>query len=201
MRTKILIISITMTITLLLTWGCSDNSSGPDLGGDFGQVSLTVSGDVQGEKTGQADFYGDEPGGQGIHYWELSFNDFSPQTYSLTLSLMDFDEIQRPGSGTYEIGFDTPNPFEERGEPVFLGIYTHIPNGSFTDAMEFETGLFCTEESPRGGTLVITSSSSSEVSGSFSFKAANYDFDDSGNCIVNGEIEVEGEFNARARQF
>ncbi|MCC5942511.1 MAG: hypothetical protein JJU37_13305 [Balneolaceae bacterium] len=195
-----LLISVAIITGAVLT-ACSDNSSGPDLGGDFGQVSLTVSGDVQGEKSGQADFYGDEPGGQGIHYWELSFNDFSPQTYSLQLSLTDFEEIQRPGTGTYEIGFDPPNPFQERGEPVFFGIYTHIPNGSFSNAMEFETGLFCTEESPRGGTLVITSSSSDAVSGSFSFKAANYDFDDSGNCISQGEIEVAGEFNARARRF
>lgn len=196
--TSILFIIILTVFTL---FGCSDSSSGPDLDNGLGQVSLTVSGDVQGEKSGMADFYGGEPGGQGIYYWELSFNDFSPQTYDLQLSLTDFDEIPRPAAGTYEIGFDPPNPFEERGEPEFFGIYTHIPNGSFSNAMEFETGLFCTEEAPRGGTLVITSSSSEAVSGSFSFTAANYDFDDSGNCISQGEIEVAGEFTAKARQF
>ncbi len=201
MSNKLLKFTSLITVIMIFGWGCSDNSSGPDLDNGMGQVSLTVSGDVQGQKTGQADFYGDEPGGQGIHYWELSFNDFSPQTYSMQLSLMDFEEIPRPSPGTYEIGFDPPNPFQEQGESVFFGIYTHIPNGSFSNAVEFETGLFCTEESPRGGTLVITNSSSESVSGSFQFTAANYDFDDSGNCVLSGEVEVSGEFNARARQF
>ncbi len=196
-QTRLLIIIFVISVAA----ACSDSSSGPDLDNSPGQVSLTVSGDVQGEKTGMADFYGGEPGGQGIHYWELSFNDFSPQTYSLQLSLTDFDEIRRPSPGSYEIGFEPGNPFEEQGEPLFFGIYTHIPNGSFSNAMEFDTGLFCVDEGPRGGTLVITGSSSEAVSGSFSFKAANYDFDDSGNCILQGEIEVTGEFNARARQF
>ena len=180
--------------------GCSDSSSGPDLG-DVGQVSLTVSGDVEGQKTGMADFYGDEPGGVGIHYWELSFNDFSPQTYSLQLSLQDFEEIERPAPGTYEIGFDVPNPFGESGPPVFLGIYTHIPNGSFSNAVEYDTGIVCDDDTPQRGTLVISSSTSSQVSGTFNFTATSYDFDNSGNCVILSEIEVVGEFSARARQF
>lgn len=198
MHNKIVLFLIIAFIGLLVVWGCSDSSSGPDLG-DAGQVSLTVSGDVEGQKTGMADFYGQDLGG--IHYWELSFNDFSPQTYSLQLSLQDFEEIERPGPGSYEIGFDVPNPFGERGETVFLGIYTHIPNGSFSNAVEYDTGILCDDDRPQRGTLVISSSTSSQVSGTFNFTATSYDFDNSGNCVILGEIEVTGEFSARARQF
>ncbi|TVR17836.1 MAG: hypothetical protein EA391_03715 [Balneolaceae bacterium] len=188
-----------VTGVLILISGCSDSSSDPDLGGDLGQVSLTVSGDVQGEKTGMADFYGQDLGS--LHYWELSFNDFSPQTYSLQLSLQDFEEIERPAPGSYEIGFNSPNPFGESGPPVFTAIYTHIPNGSFTDAVEYSSGILCGDDRTQWGTLVISSSTSSEVSGSFTFFAIDIDIDNSGNCVILGEIEVAGEFSARARQF
>lgn len=59
-QTRLLIIIFVISVAA----ACSDSSSGPDLDNSPGQVSLTVSGDVQGEKTGMADFYGGEPGGR-----------------------------------------------------------------------------------------------------------------------------------------
>jgi hypothetical protein len=176
--------------------GCSDDSTGPG-GAALGEVTLTVSGDVQAERSGQADF--SELEASGIYSWSLDFHDFGPQTFSLTFGLIAHEEIPQPGTGTYEIGFEPANPFVEQGEPVFSGIYTHIENQDFANAVEFETGILCADEFPRGGELTITSSSSDEIIGTFQFTAVAADFDDSGNCINNGAISITGAFTATPR--
>lgn len=185
-----------MTGILMIISACSDNSTGPDVNG-LGEVNLTVTGDIEAERSGQADF--SELESSNIYSWSLEFHDFGPQTYSLSIGLLSHEPITQPGSGTYEIGFEPANPFQEQGEPVFSAIYTHIENQDFANTIEYDSGILCADEFPRGGEITITSSSSNEVSGTFQFTAVSVDFDDSGNCINNGTIGVTGEFTATPR--
>lgn len=186
-----------LTIGLLFILpACSDNSTGPD-GNGLGEVNLTVSGDVEAQRTGQADFR--ELEAASMYTWDLEFHDRNPQTFSLSIGLLSHEPIEQPGTGTFEIGFEPANPFEEQGAPVFLASYTHIENEDFANPKEFESGILCPDEFPRGGEITITSSTSNEVSGTFQFSAVSVDFDDSGNCVNNGTINVTGEFTATPR--
>jgi hypothetical protein len=165
-------------------YSCSDDNDGPeDI--SMGEANFTVSGAVEGEKSGQADFHHltDLPGG--LENWEISIHDFSPQTFSLQFSLSSSNSITQPGTGTYEIGF------EANSSNVFLAIYTHIPNGDFMNSTEYST-LW-----GGAGTLTITTSNEDTVSGSFQFSAT--EVDDELNVV--GTINITGEFTAKKRQF
>lgn len=185
MKSKKLFLLLTITALALINYSCSDDdeSSG---GSDIGDATITVSGDVQEQKSGMADFHHltDLPGG--METWEISIHDFSPQTFSLQFMLTSAtSEITQPGVGTYEIGF-TPN-----STSVFTAIYTHIPDGDFMNSTEYSTLWGGT------GTLNITTSNDNTVSGNFQFSASKVD--DELNIV--GTIEVSGEFTANKRQF
>ena len=165
-----------------------DPDTGPEPGDDLGEVELTLSGDLDGVRAGMADFYGQEAAG--LHLWEISMHDFSPQTFSLTLIRSALDSVQRPDVGTYEIdGNDTG----------FSAIFTHIPDGDFANVTEY-ADVLCRDEFGLGGTLTIETSSDELVTGRFQFTVADVDLDASG-CVALGSIDVEGEFTARARLF
>ena len=188
---SIFIIGLLFSIT-----ACSDNSAGPD-GNGLGELTLTVSGDVEAQRTGQADF--SELQASNLHTWSIEFHDFSPQTFSLSLNHLSQEEIDRPGTDTYEIGIGQGAlPWEDPRPMSFYGEYVHIVDQDFENATYYNTG-FCEDEYPSGGTLTISSSSSDQITGSFQFTAHNINFDDSGNCINNGTIIVEGEFTATPR--
>ncbi len=188
---SIFIIGLLFSIT-----ACSDNSTGPDDNG-LGEVTLTVSGDIEAQRTGQADF--SELQASSLYTWSMDFHDFSPQTFSLSFNHISQEEIDRPGADTYEIGIgQAALPWEDPRPMSFYGEYVHIVDQDFTNATYYNTG-FCEDEYPSGGTLTISSSSSDQITGSFQFTAHNINFDDSGNCINNGTIIVEGEFTATPR--
>lgn len=162
---------------------CSDDSSGPGMD-DLGEATLTVSGDVNTNHTGQADFWSLETGA--INIWEITMNDFSPQTFSMTVMLTSTGSVERPGPGTYDID----------AVDGFTAIYEFIENEDFANTREF-TNSFCDDSD--AGTLTITSSSDSEVRGSFSATLSEWDIDDMGNCINFGTVNVTGEFRATER--
>jgi len=185
MKSKKLFLFLTLTTLALINYSCSDDddsSGGPDIG----DATITVSGDVQGQKSGMADFHHltDLPGG--METWEISIHDYSPQTFSLQFMLASAtSEITQPGVGAHEIGF-TPN-----STSVFTAIYTHIPDGDFMNSTEYST-LW-----GGAGTLNITTSNDNTVSGNFQFSAT--EVDDELNIV--GTVEVSGEFTANKRQF
>ncbi len=189
-------VSIFIIGLLFFFSACSDNSTGPD-GNGLGEVTLTVSGDVEAQRTGQADF--DLFSAANLYTWSLEFHDHSPQTFSLSFNHISQEEIDRPGADTYEIGIGQGAlPWEDPRPMSFYGEYVHIVDQDFENATYYNTG-FCEDEYPSGGTLTISSSSSDQITGSFQFTAHNIDFDNSGNCVNNGTVEVEGEFTATPR--
>jgi len=185
MKYKKLFLLFTIAALALINYSCSnddDNSGGPDIG----DATITVSGDIQGQKSGMADFHHltDLPGG--METWEISIHDYSPQTFSLQFMLASAtSEITQPGVGTHEIGFAPGST------SVFTAIYTHIPDGDFMNSTEYST-LW-----GGAGSLNITTSNENTVSGNFQFSAT--EVDDELNIV--GTIEVSGEFTANKRQF
>ncbi len=177
------LIHITCTLGLLvLLNGCSDSTSSieEDL---FGSATFDISGDIEGSKQGFADFDGFSA--YGVSSWEISIHDFQPQTFSLTFMLISTGELERPGTGTYSIGYSATS------DEVFSAFYVDTEAG-YSDAMEYET-----YGEGYGGQLVITESNSDVVKGTFSFSAAHYDYE---TDQVTGSISVtNGKFEARAR--
>lgn len=169
---------------VLSGYSCSDDNDGPE-NMDMGEATFTVTGAVEDEKSGQADFHHLTGLPGGLENWEISIHDFSPQSFSLQFNLSSSSGIKQPGPGTYEIGF------EANSSNVFLAIYTHIPDGNFMNSTEYST-LW-----GGGGTLTITTSNEDTVSGSFQFSAA--EVDDELNVV--GTVNITGEFTAKKRQF
>jgi len=182
---KVSMLSI-LSILLLSFIACSSDDDASPSGSNFGDFQLDVSGDFNAQKSGFADFDGLEAFGS--QTWEISMNDNNPSTVSLQFMLFSaIGEVNQPSPGTYEIGF------ESNSDSVFTAIYTHIPDGNFSETVEYST--LPTGDQVYGGTLVIETSNANVVSGSFDFTAAKVDDD----FNVVGEISVSGEFNARKR--
>jgi len=110
-------------------------------------------------------------------------SDFNPQTFSLTFSLISFDAIERPEAGTYDL-------VETDG---FSVVYVNIENQDLVNTREF-TNVFCNESD--NGTLTISSSSESEIRGSFNTTLSEFEIDDSGQCVILGTVNVTGSFRA-----
>lgn len=178
---------------------CSDNSTGSD-SDTFGEFTMKVTGDFEAERSGQVDFWGMEA--SSMHWWEISANDFSPQTFSLTLIHYSTDPVDQPGTGSYTISDHVATaPWEDPKPMEFVALYTQIENGNLAGAVEYDT-LLCADEYPGGGTLNITSSTSEKVSGNFLFTAHHSDINsETGQCELFGTIQVEGNFEAPQRRF
>lgn len=178
--------SFLLSLMLLVVMGLyacgSDDDNPPSQ--EFGEVNFTVTGDFEAEKSGFADFAGLNFGA--ASQWEISTNDFSPQTFSLNFSNFSAtNTVSRPAPGTYVIGQGGNNV------EAFSVVYTRIENEDFANAIEYDTLL---EEN--AGTLTIETSNENEVSGTFSFTAVKRD--DQFN--VTGQIQVSGSFTAKKRQ-
>jgi hypothetical protein len=184
---------ILFTALSFLLISCDDSSTNTD--DDIADASVSVTGDVNADLSGQAYFSEMDDGPGGIYSWQIVLNDFNPQTFSLQFQHVSNDPIEQPAEGTYEIRTGSETPFDENENPVFTGIYTDIEDGDYADATEYSTHL-CDEETDLGGTLVIETSETDLISGTFEFTAANIDFDETGNCVIHGTIEVSGEFTA-----
>lgn len=181
----ILIISLSVALS-----ACSDDSSGPETGtDDIGDTTFSVSGDVDSNHAGQADFWGLD-GDYGLNTWEISMHDFNPQTFNLSFMLSSTSPISRPEPGTYDIN----------DADGFTVIYEYIENQDYANAKEYSNVLWlCSETNPSNGTLTISSSSDSEVRGTFNVSLSSVDIDDSGNCVDMGSVNITGEFRATER--
>lgn len=192
--TRLLIVSL-----VLFGLSCSDDATGPD-SDSFGHLTMKVTGDFVADKSGHADFWGMDLGS--AHTWEISSNDLSPQTFSLTFMHMSVEPITQPGTGTYAITDGLPAAAWEDPKPLeFMATYTHIENQDFAGAVEYGT-MICAADFPSGGSLTITSSTAEEVRGSFEFTAHHADISsETGQCELYGTIHAEGSFEAPARRF
>lgn len=168
----------------ILLFSCSgDDDGSSNLGNeDFGEVTITLSGDLQGTRTGIADFNHLDLGN--LHEWELSFNDYSPNTFDMSLILLGEDLPEVPSPGTYEIGF------EPMSSNVFLGSFYNFINEDYDNAIEYST-------MQSGGTLTIQTSNSERITGSFDFVAQSRD--DYGNVLES--VQISGTFSANKRLF
>lgn len=163
-------------LTITLTYCSDDDPVSPNE--DFGGVEFSVSGDVNANIEGIAEF---GSFGEGIS-WEISFTDIGQQTFSLIISTVDTEGAEQPSPGYYEIGSNPNN------EDEFFAVFTDL-EGGISEETEYST-MFGNE----GGILEITESTSDEVSGNFSFTAVAVNNETN---EIEGEIVVtEGEFTA-----
>lgn len=162
-----------------------DNSTSPSTSNNNTNnftAEITVSGDIEAEKSGVCDFDFLDFGN--FKDWSIHANDFSPQTFSFNIS--DFSQdASRPDTGTYSIG--------QQNIADYTAIYTHIENQDFQNAEEYGTIFNPNNEE---GTLTITVSTETRMEGHFSFMATKVD------SLYNpiGEIQVDGSFVAKARE-
>ncbi|NEN25680.1 hypothetical protein G3O08_19490 [Cryomorpha ignava] len=179
-----LFLAITLTLGMV---SCSDDDNkdgGPagPAGDEFGSSALTLSGDVEGERSGMADFELLNLAGLS-HWWTISMLDFSPQTFSLNLILsVNSENAPQPGPGTYPIGIDINNPNTQ----YFTADLTLIENQDFANASNYTTAM------TSGGTVTITAANDQEMVGTFEFTAIEYG--DSLNVIST--VDVSGSFSA-----
>ena len=173
---------------------CSDDddkNSGPaggtpDPSSDLGNITLAVTGDVEAEHSGMADFFQMDVGNTRI--WELNMHDYSPQTFDLTLMLTSTpDKISRPEPGSYTIGFSGTDPY------VFHGMYSYIEDSDYANSREYSTMW-----SETNGTLIIETSTEQTITGTFEFTANHYDDD---TQEKSDPITVSGSFSANKRVF
>lgn len=146
---------------------------------NLGKMELTISGDIEGTRTGTADFYYGSTGP--ITLWDISSHDSrTGQTFSFYLRIQSMnEEIPQPKPGTYKIAL-APNS-------------TDIFNASFTDIIDRENHVQ-KEYSARGdaGTLTIEVSNEKQVKGHFEFTA--HEADALGEA--SAQITVKGKFDA-----
>lgn len=172
-----------LSIILLAAFACSDNStkSGGEPG--KGEGSFTISGDLEGEKTGISNFRAFEM--SGVHTWDINILDQNPITYTIDFRLMSDEPIERPQPGTYEL---STSSFDGT---TFSGTYTFFEDNQM-DPDGYIVGL---PGSDTEGTLIITSSSEDLVEGTYQFTAKNIE---SGGTITvsNGEFSAVPRINS-----
>lgn len=175
-------------LSFFLFLSCSDNSAGPDAGsGGRGSASFTVTGAVTGQNSGIAEFY--SFGAFGVYTWTIELYNNAPQTFEITFTKVGTSPISRPAPGTYNLRtglLDTG----------FTAVYGNISGRDVTEYTPIFSDL-CPAASGDGGTLTIESSSEDRIKGTFEFVGSDFDFNESGTCIVLGTVEVKGEFDAR----
>lgn len=170
----LLVLFIPMGLFLLSCDNDDDDNGGG--GGSLGSVSFDISGDVEGSKEGQAALLESSLGS--IFF---SFNDFNPQTYSLTFHwgpTTTGGGTPIPGEGTYSIS----NSVDASQNNGFWVVYTNTENGE-------EYGL-----EGVSGSLTISDYGSNFIEGTFNFTAGQ--FDGEGTITVsNGVFTAVNETN------
>lgn len=171
-----LILAFTVTLSLI---SCSDDDPTGPGPVDVGSVSFTVSGDIEAELDGVAEFIRLEENAGVI--FDFSFVD-TPQTFSMTFTNVSQDDSDLPVTGAYDMGSNLAD------DGVFLAIFEDLRDGLF------ESTEYSTLTEGTGGTLEITESSSDVLRGTFSFTASS---DDPETGEPAGEITIsDGEFEA-----
>ncbi len=169
----------------LLFTSCSDdddsNTPPDETAQHGGSASFTVSGELQGDHTGIADFRAFEM--NGIHTWDITLIDQNPITFNISFVQTSDAPIDAPGVGTYQLEIS-------QDENVYLTSYEHFDDNPL-QGENYSVGIDGTS-----GVLEITSSAPDLIEGTFSFTAVR--LDDNGQ--VAGTIEVtDGEFSAVPR--
>ncbi|NEN24910.1 hypothetical protein G3O08_15525 [Cryomorpha ignava] len=175
-----------LTALLLTFTACSDDDESPSTGsngddtGHGGSASFTVSGDLEGEHTGIADFRAFEI--NGIHTWDITLIDQNPITFNISFAQTGGESIDAPTVGVY--------PLEvSQDENVYLTTYEHFDGNPF-QGETYTAGIDGTS-----GVMEITTSTESLIEGTFSFTAARFE-----DGQIVGSIEVtNGEFSAVPR--
>lgn len=170
---------------------CSDDDKGKEPGLDFGDIKFTVTGEIENDFSGMADFHHLIISSTSTEIWSIDGNDYNPQTFSIGISDMAINSsTERPSAGTYTIGSSV--------DAHYSVVFLYFPDGPFSEnTLEYSTTLFSDIQGggENRGTLTITSSNENTVKGHFEFTA--YREDDELN--IAGTIYVEGEFTANKR--
>lgn len=190
--------SIIMAMALLAVSGCSDGLFGGDDDDSDEQgshnLSFSISGDVEDEKTGVIGFWGAGESGfanESEHQWQMSSEDSNPgpQTFRLDFIFRFDDEpVNRPGVGDFGVGDNTT--MEGPEEPVFTVTYVDTQQ-SIAYSSHFIQLCGDVDEYEHSGILSIQSSTDELVTGSFEFEAYSCDGGTIGETIV-----ITGEFEA-----
>src|SRR5690554_2660736 len=169
-KTMKYIFNTLLLIALLFTFtACSDDDNGgPSTGGGGGSdqqgtASFTVSGDVEGEYTGIADFRAFEM--SGIHTWDIGLKDYSPRTFNISFRQFGDEPIDAPSVGNYSLDLS-----QEEG--VYLTSFEHFDSDNPSPGGEYTVGMGETS-----GVLKITSSTDTRIEGTFSFTASRLEDD------------------------
>src|SRR5690606_1825159 len=168
---KVVLFMTSLLSVSLMSCGNDDNNSSSS---DFGEINLTVTGQLEDNFSGMADFHQSEV--LSTQVWEISGHDYNPQTFSI--QLMDVgstDDAGEPSPGTYSTG-DTVNA-------DYTVKFTHNRHGSFSTSVEYRTTY---GNNANNGTLSFTSSTETTVKGSFECAAYRVD----NNLNIVGPIQV-----------
>lgn len=184
MKTKYLSIAGFIMIFSFLLISCSDSTNGIEpRNTDLGEVEFSVSGDIDGQRSGSAFFSMEDQGG---HTFQLTFMDGfeGRQTFAFYITRYRLNAFEMPDTGSYEIDGNLFN---------FSADYDDYSTGDWTDAGTY-TDAYCDDVLDQGGTLTINSRTEQQITGSFSFTVAS--FDDFETCNLLGYLQVQGEFRA-----
>lgn len=169
-----------IAIAFVFLFGCSDDENntgggGGGGGGDLGEVSFDISGDIEGQKSGIATVLPDED----HDLLQISLHDYQPQTFSMTFMQLGSAEV--PAVGEYSLGAPVATDFN--------AFYTNTEAGH-ADADEYN------EFTGEAGTLEITESSATSVSGTFELTLQYLD-EDTMEPVDGREIVItNGQFTA-----
>lgn len=160
-----------LSLFLALSFTACDSAE-EDGGSVIGDADVTIRGDLEGSLSGSAVF-GTDPDDPNDNFGIAIFEGELATTPTGEFIVMSYDG-GRPGEGTYQISSTST-------ESIFFGVYT-------TDASNPTGGSIVSATS---GTLMITSSSSDRVAGSFTFTGPVFS-----GTGTQGTATVEGTFDA-----
>ncbi len=175
-----------LLVSFFFLAACSDDDGSPDIPGEHnGSANFQVSGEIEGEYSGIADFRAFEM--SGIHTWDITMIDQDPITFSVSFTQVGSDLIDRPEPGTYELGITPGN----QSDDTYMASFENYVDGPF-QSDSYTVGIGDTT-----GELIITSSSDELIEGTFSFTAVR--LDDEGNLGETIAV-TDGEFSAVPRR-
>lgn len=167
-----------LSAAILLAGACGgDSSTGPGDGNGGGNAtfSASVTGDMEGDIAGSA-LHGEYSDPTEGTVFELNFNETGGSGHIVLARLSS-----RPGAGTYHVA-DITNGDPGAGE--FFGL---VYEG---DDQNLESLFYST-----GGTVTISSSSGSQVKGSFEIDVVGYVATDPGTAI---SLTISGTFSSKS---
>ncbi|MCC5907926.1 MAG: hypothetical protein JJU13_17060 [Balneolaceae bacterium] len=164
--------SISIIVLLVVLISCSDDSTGPEAN-DLGEASFVISGAVEGQKEGFANFRAFEM--SGVHTWDILIIDAQPRSFEISISAFSNEPLSRPSTGTYQLGLTQDSDYA----------------ASYSEGSLAQPDSYTTTFNENTGTLVITSSSDDEIEGTFEFTAVNIDEEDTEQIsISNGQFRA-----------